>query len=80
MRGAQQRLRLEIEMRNRQAWNTASLTGLAMAGKLPAFDRCFGTGGATPGPPQPPATLALMGRVLAAAWGAKLPDQPERTE
>lgn len=76
MRGARQRLRLEIEMRNRQAWNTASLTGLAFAGKLPAFERCFG-GGPQAGPPQSPPVLAAMGRALAAAWGAKMPDPPE---
>lgn len=76
MRGARRRVQLEIEMKNRQAWHMAGLTGAAMAGKLPPFERCFGKRPA-PGRRQSPAVLAAMGRALAAAWGAKMNDLPE---
>ncbi|CAM3090459.1 hypothetical protein PANO111632_02605 [Paracoccus nototheniae] len=77
MRGAAQRIKRDIEMRNRQAWNTARLTGAAMVGKLPDYEKCFGRGNVKHGKPQPPAVLAAMGRALAAVWGAKMPDQTE---
>lgn len=42
MRGAMQRLKRESESRNRQAYNTAALSGGAFAGELPDFDQVFG--------------------------------------
>lgn len=78
MRGAAQRIKLEIEMRNRQAWNTASLTGAAMGGKLPAYETCFGPARPSARRRQSPEVLAAMGRALAAVWGAKRIETPER--
>lgn len=70
MRGARQRVEMEIEMRNRQAWNTAALVGGAMAGKLPAYEKVFGAHLA-PGKPQSEDVMQAMCNALAIAWGAE---------
>lgn len=71
MRGAQKRIELQIEISNRQAYNTAALTGGALAGKLPAFDKVF-----RPAPratkPQSPDVQEAMLRTLALAWGGNI--------
>lgn len=79
MRGARRRLTLEIEMRNRQAWNTASFVAAALAGKLPPFDQCFGSSAPAPGKPQSPPVLAAMGRALAMAWRAEMKVPPKES-
>ena len=71
MRAAQKRIELQIDISNRQAYNTAALTGGAMGGKLPAFDKVF-----RPAPrlakPQPSQVQEAMLRQLAIAWGAEI--------
>lgn len=71
MRGAQKRIELQIEISNRQAYNTAALTGGAMAGKLPAFEKVF-----RPAPsaakPQSADVQEAMLRTLALAWGGNI--------
>lgn len=41
MQGVIKRIEREIEAQNRQAYHAAALTGLAMAGELPEFDKVF---------------------------------------
>lgn len=41
MRGAIKRLEREAEARNRQAYNTAALSGGAFGGNLPDYDQVF---------------------------------------
>lgn len=68
MRGAQKRIELQIDISNRQAYNTAALTGGAMGGKLPAFDKVF-----RPAPrnakPQSAEVQEAMLDALARIWG-----------
>lgn len=73
MRGAQKRAEMQIEVSNRQAYNTAALTGGAMAGKLPAFEKVFGKRAAQlkSGAKQSAQALEANLRVLAIAWGAQ---------
>lgn len=68
MRGARARIDIQIEMSNRQAWNTAALTGGAMAGKLPAYEKIFG--GLRAGATQTPEVQQTMCDTLAKNWGA----------
>lgn len=70
MRAARQRVSLEIEMRNRQSWNTAALTGGAMAGKLKPYEQVFGRPSLSAGKPQSPDVMQAMCNALAKAWGA----------
>lgn len=76
MRGAAQRVEREIEMRNRQAYNAAALSGAAFAGKLPRFERAFrkqvAVVRARSARPQPAAVLEANLRALAKAWGADI--------
>lgn len=74
MRGAARRIEREIEISNRQAYNTAALTGAAFAGKMPKFDQAFRPKLA-PGKPQSAAVLEANLRALAIAWGATLPKE-----
>lgn len=72
MRGARERVQLDIDMQNRLAWQTACLSGLAFAGKLPKFDKVFpATGGARSGPQSPEVQEQMLKR-LAAGWGAAI--------
>ncbi|MDF3606129.1 hypothetical protein PE067_08305 [Paracoccus sp. DMF-8] len=64
------RLKIEMTMRNRSAWNTAALVGSAMAGKLPRFDEFFRSDTAVDRGPQSPEQQEAALRVLAATWGA----------
>lgn len=75
MDGARARIERQIEMANRQSWNTAALTGAAFGGKLPKFEKVFGRGPLRHGAPQSPAVQEAQLRALAAAWGAKMPEQ-----
>lgn len=70
MRGARERVQLDIDMQNRLAWQTACLSGLAFAGKLPEFDKVFPAKGKTQSGPQSPEVQEQMLKVLAAGWGA----------
>lgn len=70
MQAARERMRLEILMRNRTAWNTAALVGSAMAGKLPRYEEFFPSETPADRAPQTAAQQEVALRVLAAAWGA----------
>ncbi len=70
MHGALSRLKIEMTMRNRTAWNTAALLAYAMAGKLPRYEEFFGTDTRQSQPPQTAEQQEVALRVLAAAWGA----------
>ncbi len=70
MDGARQRIELEIEMRNRQAWNTAAMVGGAMVGKLAPYEKVFGARLA-PGREQSEDVMQAMCNALAIAWGAE---------
>ncbi|WP_423209123.1 hypothetical protein E2976_18430 [Paracoccus yeei] len=70
MDAALSRLKIEMTMRNRTAWNTAALVGAAMAGKLPRYDEFFRSDSAEERGPQTPEQQEVALRVLAAAWGA----------
>ncbi len=72
MRGAVQRIERQIEVSNRQAYNTAALAGGAFAGKLPRYDRVF-RNGIQHGAPQSAAVLEANIKALARAWGAASP-------
>lgn len=73
MQAARARMRLEVAMRNRTAWNTAALVGSAMAGKLPRYDEVFPPA-AAPAAIQTPEQQEVALRMLAAAWGAQPAD------
>lgn len=62
-------MKIEMAMRNRSAWNTAALTGAAMAGKLPRYDEVFGTSTPDHRGPQSAEQQETALRVLAAVWG-----------
>lgn len=70
MQGAVRRIEREAEMSNRQAWNTASMTGAAMAGKLKPYESVFRPR-IKAGVAQSPAVLEANLRALAMAWGAE---------
>lgn len=74
MEGALARIERDVEMANRQAWNTAALTGAAFGGKMPPFEKVFGRK-ITHGRPQSPAVVEAQLHALAAAWGASRPDK-----
>ena len=75
---ALERLRLEMTMRNRTAWNTAALVGAAMAGKLPRYDEFFPVEAeADSKGPQTAEQLEVALRALAASWGALPPEGAE---
>ena len=57
-------------MRNRTAWNTAALCGMAMSGKLPKYEDVFPPRGSRNGQAQTPEQQEVALRLLAAAWGA----------
>lgn len=67
---AMARMKIEMSMRNRSAWNTAALTGAAMAGKLPRYDEVFASDHPEGRGPQSVAQQETALRVLAAVWGA----------
>ncbi|MDS9468604.1 hypothetical protein RGQ15_13625 [Paracoccus sp. MBLB3053] len=71
MQASRDRLRREVEMRNRSAWNTAALTGAAFAGKLRRFEEYFADRGARVSEPQTQAQMEAALQLLAAAWGAE---------
>lgn len=71
---ALERIKVEMTMRNRTAWNTAALFGAAMAGKMPRYDEFFQTDGREDRGPQSPEQMEAALRVLAASWGATVPD------
>jgi len=77
MRGASRRIERNIEISNRQSYNTAALTGAAFAGKLPKFEQAFRLKPAR-GQPQSAAVLEANLRALAIAWGAALPKEVTR--
>lgn len=70
MHAALSRIKIEMTMRNRTAWNTAALVGAAMVGKLPRYDDFFRTDSRESRGPQSPEQQEAALRVLAAAWGA----------
>lgn len=70
MRAALERMKIEMTMRNRTAWNTAALVGAAMVGKLPRYHEFFRTEETVQRGPQSPEQQDAALRVLAAAWGA----------
>lgn len=70
MHAALSRLKIEMTMRNRTAWNTAALVGAAILGKLPRYDEFFRTDAPENSEPQTPEQQEAALRVLAAAWGA----------
>ena len=68
-RNADALLEREAEVRNLQTYNVAALTGAAMAGKLPKFERVFPRklkGGAA----QSAEVMESNLRALARVWGA----------
>lgn len=69
MQGAIKRFQREAEAANLQTYNVAALTGAAMAGKLPKFDRVFRPK-IKPGVKQSAEVLEANLRALARAWGA----------
>ena len=72
MQGAAKRVKREVEMRNRQAWNTAALCGAAFAGKLPKYERVFGGSQSIKhGGEQSPEVQEAALMQLARAWGAE---------
>ena len=71
MQGAVRRIERDIEISNRLAYNTAALTGGAMAGKLETFDKIFGRKIRAVAP-QSAEILEANLRALAVAWGADL--------
>lgn len=70
MRGAAKRIEREIELSNRQAYNTAALTGGAFAGNLPAYDKVFRKR-ISAGVRQSAEVLEANLRALARVWGAR---------
>lgn len=74
MQGAAKRISREIEISNRQAWNTAALTGAAFGGKLPKFEKVFSSGGRVRASAKQSAeVLEANLRALAVLFGAELP-------
>jgi len=71
MQGGSRRIERDIEMRNRQAYNTAELSGVAFVGKLPKYDKVFRPK-LTPGIKQSAQVLEANLRACAIAWGAKV--------
>lgn len=74
MRGAARRAEMQVESANRQAYNTAVLTGLAMVGKVPGYDKVFPEARKKPvkaGAPQRAEVIEANLRLLAVAWGGK---------
>ena len=69
MRGAIRRMEREADAANHHAYNTAALTGGAMAGKLPQFDRVFRPR-LKSGAVQSADVLQANLLALAKAWGA----------
>lgn len=69
MRGATKRLQREAEIENRSAYNTAALTGGAMAGRLPRYESVFRQP-LRAGARQSSEVLEANLRALAKAWGA----------
>lgn len=69
MQGAIKRMEREAEAANLQTYNGAALTGAAMAGKLPKFERVFRPH-LRAGAPQSSEILEANLRALARAWGA----------
>ncbi|WP_017999926.1 hypothetical protein [Paracoccus sp. N5] len=70
MHAAIARLKIEMTMRNRSAWNTAALTGAAMVGKLPRYEEFFRPETAEERGAQSAEQQETALRVLAAVWGA----------
>lgn len=69
MQGAIKRLEREAEARNLQTYNAAALTGAAMAGKLPRFDKVFPRK-LKAGAAQSAEVIEANLRALARVWGA----------
>lgn len=69
MQGAARRIEREAEISNRQAYNTAALSGGAFAGKLPAYDKVFRKR-IQHGARQSAQVLEAQLMALARAWGA----------
>lgn len=69
MQGAAERIEREISIGNRNAWNNASMTGSAFAGKLPSYERIFRKK-IPAGVTQSAAQLQANLKALARAWGA----------
>lgn len=69
MQGAIRRMEREADGRNLQTYNGAALTGAAMAGKLPKFERVFRPRPKA-GAVQSAEVLEANLRALARAWGA----------
>jgi len=70
MQGAIRRIERETEAMNRQAYNTAALSGGAFAGKMPTYDKAFRKK-LQQGARQSAEVLEANLRALAIAWGAK---------
>lgn len=70
MQGALRRMEREAESGNRLAYNTAALTGSAMGGKMPAYDKVFRKP-VKPGAAQSADVLTANLLAMARAWGAK---------
>lgn len=70
MQGAIKRAERDADLRNLQSYNTASLIGEAMSGKLRKFDAVFPKK-IQKGVPQPPEVVEANLMALARAWGAK---------
>lgn len=68
MTGAGRRIERQADMLNRHSWGTAAMTGAAMAGKLPKFERVFRPR-IKQGAAQSAEVLEANLRALAKAWG-----------
>ena len=69
MTGAGRRIERQADMLNRHSWGTAAMTGAAMGGKLPKFEKVFRPR-IKQGAAQSAEVLEANIRALAAAWGA----------
>lgn len=70
MTGAGRRIERQADMLNRHSWGTAAMTGAAMGGKLPKFEKVFRPR-IKQGAAQSAEVLEANIKALAAAWGAK---------
>lgn len=70
MQGAIKRIEREIEAQNRHAYHAAALTGSAMAGQLPEFEKVFRPRGVRPMQPQSLAALEANIMAIGISLGA----------
>lgn len=71
MTGAGRRIERQADMLNRHSWGTAAMTGAAMGGKLPKFEKVFRPR-IQQGAAQSAEVLEANIKALAAAWGAAI--------